>query len=282
MSELLEIASEVAKTVAAPIAKLAGERALAKFEKGLVDALPVLRHLKVLQMRQLQRSDEILREQMKKIQMTQEAERHLGFANICYRYFEAGAKEHREVKLKILAAAAVHTADTTNTDSFDIERDILDTVETLEPHHIYLIRYLDRHHTQRQADGGLIHVAEATFDELLGSGIAFPEPARLWLARSLVVLSQTSAIIVEGGGSVARGPSDECPRRLTIRTDPFHVIKTGRIGLSSYGCKILRYVEKGLMENESRPKGNETPRPSAARCTARGRSNSTGFQPTQT
>ena len=195
----LKLAKAIAKVAVVPLAKLAGERALTALEEPLTQAIPLLANLKALQLRQLRRSVEILQTQLREVQLTQEGERLLGFGNMCYRYFEAGAKEHREFKLAMLAAACAHTADANNTDRYDEQIGFFDAVERLQPVHIQILNHLDAHYNEI-TDGRCNHTAHpACFDDLFAADFAFPVPADFWLRRALVTLYREDTIMLWGG-----------------------------------------------------------------------------------
>jgi len=250
-SVLMELARHAFSTLMSCSPKLLTNTAagylLERFEKPLVDCFPFLAKLLPIRVVQVERAYAVLQEAVRRIEQTQDAERQIGFVNMCYRYFEVGAKEHREFKLKLLAAACAHCADVHNTDSFDIELEVFDAVERLQPFHISILNSLDEKHTVRRPDGGHEHPATATFEELLALPIEHVPPQDLWLTKALLTLRDMMAVYIQGGSGIARRPDG----RMTPIVEPEQILRSGRIGLGEFGCKLLRYVKSAFEGEES-------------------------------
>lgn len=221
------------------------------FEKPLVDAFPFLRQLSAIRVRQIEWSLVRLEDRLRQIELTQNGERLLGFANMCFRYFEAGAKEHREIKLKMLAAACAHCADASNVDPFDVELEVFDAIERLQPFHLLILRHLDERHTQPRAGSGHDHLYTCTFDELSRLPCADGSNQEVWLAKAILTLREMAAVRVVGGTST--GKTDRGGWAPVV--EPAIVVRHGKIGLDAFGCKLFKYVKSAIEADVTRPYG---------------------------
>lgn len=238
----IELANAVAKCAVPPIVKLAGERAVVEGADALADAFPVLRRLKALQIHQLKRAVEVLQLELRKVQLLVEGERALGFANMCYRYFAAGAKEHRELKLRMLASTCAHCGDQRNVDRYDEQIGFFDTVERLQPAHVQVLKHL--RDSYPESEGGKRNPAR--YKELLAVDFPLPKPQEFWMRQALADLYRENTIILWGGiGAVMR---DDGRFAMASATD--NMIRDGEIYLNTYGRELLRYVESALTDND--------------------------------
>ena len=220
------------------------DRMLQAVEKPLTEVFPFFRHLSAIREMQIRRALEHLELRVRHIEVTRDPERLLGFPNICYRFFEAGAKEHREIKVKMLASACAHCADASNTHSFDQQLDILDAVERPHPFHVRLLSYLHTHHVEHLPDGRDRLLPETTFKELLNEPFGLPEPQDLWLGKGIVPLQQVAAVQIQSGGNMLGNDGF-----VYAVTDPLMAAKGGKIGLTPFGCDLLRYIHGALDED---------------------------------
>jgi len=240
----ISLAKDAAQALLTTSTGIVAGKALVAFEKPLTELVPFLKRLGELRHVQMERALHCLEARVRRIEITHDSERLLGFANMCYRYFEAGAKEHREIKLKMLASACAHCASVHNQDPFDTELEFFDAVERLQPFHMHLLKHLDVHHSTKHADGHE-HPASASYDEFMSAGFEIPSPARLWLTKALIALRDSVAIFVEGPGfGVRKGYTYPV-------TDATLVVQNGGIGLTSFGCRLLRYVEGAMGEGDA-------------------------------
>ena len=210
--------------------------------------------MKALQIHQLRRSIEQLQRRVRQIEMTVEGDRLLGFANMCYRYFEAGAKEHREIKVRLLAAACAHCADATNTDPYDTQLEFFDVVERLQPFHMVILKHVEELERSERAKAPDKGWQGTSFETILSAGLKLPEPNKLWLTKALITLNQVNTIIVWGGAPLTRGKDG---RSYTV-VEPLHVTQHASMGISQFGTRLLRYVEAALDDDpnqESSPEG---------------------------
>lgn len=239
----ITIATEIAKGLVGAGLGVAATVLTESFEKPLTKVLPVLGRLRALRIRQIERSLEALSDRLKRIEMTTDGERLLGFANMCFRYFEAGAKEHRDLKLRILAAACANTAESENHDSFDVQLEYFDLIERLQPFHIAILHHLSTHYTHPKPDGGHTHDTTAQFKELLKINFGLDEPKDLWLAKALLLLQHELCIVVSGGGMTI----DEGTHTMRPLL-PEELVQSGGLGLSNLGCRLLHYIQSALMD----------------------------------
>ena len=228
-----------------PIMKLVGptvaEQLGACVENELTELVPFLKHLKLFQIRQLRRSVELLSERLRRVEIALDREHVDGFANMCFRYFEAGAKEHRDIKLRLLAAACAHCADGNNTDSFDIQLEVFEAIERLQPFHMHVLVYLAENSSvvnpsprQRQRpEGG------CSFRDLCEASLAVPDPRPLWLAKTLVVLNQMSAVVIQGGSRAMLTSSG----LMAMNSDPISTAIHGSVGITEFGTRLVDYVK---------------------------------------
>ncbi|MDO8631142.1 MAG: hypothetical protein Q7R41_11680 [Phycisphaerales bacterium] len=240
----IELVRQICEIVKVPAAKAVITKGIELFEKPLADVFPLLGKLGALRIRQLERSVQRLEDQLRRVEITQDADRMLGFANMCFRYFEAGAKEHRELKLRILAAACVHCAATENADPFDVELEIFDAVERLQEFHMAILMHLYKNHTVHKPTGKHEHVATAAFAEFqhLDPGISAEND--LWVSKALLTLRDITAIRIEGGSGVVKNDSG----RFAPVVEPEVIVRTGKIGLAPFGCTLLTYVRNAFDE----------------------------------
>ena len=245
---LIELVHEMVKTLTPVAGPMLGERMLQAVERPLTELFPFFRHLGVFRVMQIRRALEHLELRVRHIEVTRDPERLLGFPNICYRFFEAGAKEHREIKVKILASACAHCADASNAHSFDQQLEILDAVERLQPFHARLLSHLHTHHVQELPGGGHRHLPEATFQKLLDQEFGLPDPPNVWLGKALFTLQQMSAVCIPLGGMMV-GPDGA----LHPVNDPLMNVQHGKIGLTVFGGELLTYIRAALDENENSP-----------------------------
>ena len=234
----LELANAVAKCIITPIAKLIGEDAIVESADALTKTFPVLGRMKALQFHQVKKSVAMLQRELRKVQLIVEGERAPGFANMCFRYFEAGAKEHRDLKLRMLAAACAHCGDQRNVDRYDEQIGFFDTVERLQPVHLQILNHLKVTYPA-QADG---KASPASYDELLAHGFPLQEPNDVWLRQSLADLHRENTIVLWGG----TGPFKRKDDRFEMASSIDNMIRGGEIYLHVYGHHLLRYVESAL------------------------------------
>lgn len=239
----IELANAVAKCIVTPIAKLISEDAIVESADTLTKTFPVLGRMKALQFHQVKKSVDMLQRELRKVRLIVEGERALGFANMCYRYFEAGAKEHRELKLRMLAAACAHCGDQRNVDRYDEQIGFFDTVERLQPVHLQILQHLNVNYP-RQADR---KPSPARYDELFEYGFPLPEPNDFWLSQILADLHRENTIILWGGLGHAMSNDG---RTLAVAHSIDSMIRNGDIFLHVYGHHLLGYVENALIAEE--------------------------------
>lgn len=250
-----EIAKQVLDMMLSTGAGCIAGTILERFQKPLVESLPALKHLDRLRRRQLEQAFECLNRRLSKIERIVENERALGFANMCFRYFEAGAKEHREIKLKMLAAACAATADADNSDSYDISLDIWDAVETMQPFDVRLLRWV-RTNAQRidkdeQSMINRFNPAVCSFKEIASANWDRPQPKRMWLAKSILRMNALNILTVEGG-SMAMVDRNERTQGVPLRTTNDELllkVQRADIGVSAFGEKILQRLKRVTEEN---------------------------------
>ena len=245
----IELMRQIYEIVRVPATKAVITKGIELFERPLVDVFPLFGRLGAVRIRQLERSVHRLEDQLRQVEITHDAERVLGFANMCFRYFEAGAKEHREIKLKMLAAACAHCADASNLDPFDVELEVFDAIERLQPFHLLILRYLDDRHTQPKAGGGHEHLYTCTFDELLALPCADCPNQEAWLSKAILSLHEMAAVRVVGGTSIGRTNGG----RWAPVVEPSLVVRSGKLGLDVFGCKLLKYVKNALDADVAHP-----------------------------
>lgn len=174
------------------------------------------------------------------------------FANVAFRVFEAGAREHREFKVRLLAAACAHTANESNRDPFDVQLEMIEAVDRLQPFHVVMLKYIDDHHSQKDpATGCHQHNTTCSFDELVEADFDVPEPRRLWVSQSILLLNQVGAIRMFGGGT----PMPNASGDIVINVDLTSVAEHASIGLSAFGCKLLRYVANAFSDDDATSTG---------------------------
>jgi len=255
---VIELVKRICEAAAEPLGRAIGEKTIVEFKQGLLDAVPFLKYLTVLRRHQLEKSCSELNRRMRQIEVTQDKQQMLGFANMCYRYFEVGSKEHRELKLRMLAAACAHCANAHNPDPFDIQLEMCDAIERLQPFHFAIMRYLEDRCTGPRPNGGRRHPKLATFQELSEAGLSQEESDEFWLLKALVVLVDMGAIDLEKGSFMGMGKEGW----QAVQASPFHVIPHDKIGLTRFGGQILRYVRSAIEdertngEDESRQDGH--------------------------
>jgi len=235
----IELARQVFAIVKAPLISSVVGKSIEIFEKPLLEAVPLLRHMGAIRLRQLERSIVFLDNRMRQIELTQDGERLLGFANVCFRYFEVGSKEHREVKLKMLAAACAHCASSKNTDSFDLQLEYFDVAERLQPFHVSILQYLDEKYSVTMPDGKHDHPFKGTFKELLSLNIDEANQD-LWLTKSLIALRDMSAIYIKDGASNTVNEEGN----FVPMVEPYSIVRNGKIALGTFGCRLLRYLRE--------------------------------------
>jgi hypothetical protein len=250
----IEIAVAAAKALSNSLPGFLLSKLPESVEKPLLEAVPFLKYFPALRLKQVEHALTVLKDRVRRIEVTPDGERLLGFANMCFRYFEAGSKEHREIKLSILAAACAHCAEVGNLDPFDVELEIFESIERLQPFHIAILHHLDKHHTVPSTDAGHQHPPTATYEELLDVSLGDAVEREVWLPKALLTLRDMSAIYVQGGsavGATTRG-------RFAPIVDPNHVVQHGKIGLHRFGCRLLRYVKSALDDEGGHPTVRES------------------------
>jgi hypothetical protein len=205
--------------------------------------------LSAIRIRQIERSIVCLKERLRQIELTLDGERLLGFANMCFRYFEAGAKEHREFKLKLLASACAHSAAADNTDPFDVELEVFDAVERLQPFHIRLLHYLQEHYVEPRPGGAHRHIAGASYGELKSANLGIQSDVDIWLLKGFLTLREMDAVYVEDGSGLTSGK--EGYARPIV--EPEDIVRSGKIGLAHFGCRVLHYVKKAISDDVDPP-----------------------------
>ena len=178
------------------------------------------------------------------------------FADIAFRYFEAGAKEHRDVKLRILAAACAHCADSCNTDPFDKMLDFFEAIERLQPFHFRILDYLDaKHFREPKEKGGHTHLTNATLEGVAESLGVADKDERRWLIRALVQLHEMGLVQLGRDAFMTVHPGSG---RAGPVTSPYIVFLMSPFGLTMFGCQLLGYVRQGFTVEEGfRPEDRE-------------------------
>lgn len=239
----------IAKSFAVGLAKRGAETAIAKFADPLTQAFPALRHLRSIRITQLERAVSILQDTFRTIECTQDDERIVGFANMCYRYLEIGAREHREMKLRILAAACVRFADSQRPSMFDDQEEVFRTLEDLQEYHVEILKHIDDNYTTRDANGKCNHDLPTNFVGIAEAGFAEPGNAastgRLELA--LATLVQRNALAL---GNVGPQISREDGAARSI-VDPLQLVRVADIRLTAFGCGIIDSVRSAFDAGDS-------------------------------
>lgn len=223
----------------------AADLTITKLEKPLLECFPFLSKILPIRLAQLERAYERLESALRNIEINQDAERQLGFVNMSFRYFEAGAKEHREIKLAILASACAHCAEVSNDDPFDAQLEYFDAIEKLQPHHLRILAYLEKHHTEPSTEGRHTHPASAMISELAKENFGIPEPQEMWLVKSVLTLRDLTAIRIVGGSGMARVGA-----RFAPIVEPDQIVLRAKIGLGRFGCRLFRYIKNAPINHE--------------------------------
>lgn len=239
---LVQAAQAVLEAAVAPIAKWTAEHALSTNNE-LIASFPVLRHLKTFQLRQMRQALEALRKQLNRLEMRQGDLASVEFANMCYRYIEIGAKEHRHMKLHILAAACARIADADYDVPYDMQLDLFDLVEGLQPHHVEILKHLHDNYNE-VVDGKCNHFKRpARFDDILAAKLPFPPPYEdFWLRKALIKLERDDLVAIVGGSGLRKNRDGEM--------EPWHYLDTSireaDIHLSPYGCRVFTHIQRAF------------------------------------
>lgn len=239
---------------AAAIAKLLGSNAiplvagdiLERFGAPLIESFPVLKKFQCIRSGQIENALLILKDRMRTIERTVEGERALGFANLCWRYFEVGAKEHRDLKLKMLAGVCACAADRKNTEAYDVELDIFEAVERMHPFDVEVLRFVLRNSRYMDHDTlvNRLNCRTCSFDEIAQVLGVHAEYERTGLAKSILRMNDLTILTLEGGSfaTYSRRVKNKGQPVLTSNDEPLLKVRRGDIGVSPFGRKVYDRV----------------------------------------
>lgn len=251
--DLMQLIGQVAASVAA---KQAIESTVPSVLDSLANELPILRKIPALRIRNVERLIGQIQKRIECVELDLRRIETDEYGYLAYRILEKGIREHRDIKLRMLASALLHAGSQNCTDTFDTQAAVAEIVDWLEPWHIPILQYLRENHCEESADGRLNAIARATFDELLSKNPLFPRNReRAWLKHALFGLNDRNLIRIAGGGGRYTKSSGKGKGRLTDVTDRGAIMERAEIGLTQLSIDLLRYLQHAFVETEHEEAG---------------------------
>lgn len=246
--DLMQLIEQAAASVAA---KQAIESTIPPILAPLADELPILKKIPALRIRNVERLVSQLAKRLEYVELDQKRIETDEYGHLAYRILEKGIREHRDIKLRMLASALLHAGSQDCTDTFDTQAAFAEIVDWLEPWHVPILQYLRENHCEESADGRISAFARATFDELLSQNPLFPRNReRAWLKHALFGLNDRNLIRIIGGGGSYTKSSGEGKGWLTDITDRGAIMESAEIGLTQLSIDLLRYLQHAFVEEE--------------------------------
>lgn len=247
--QLLDLAVRSAKGV---IGGQITEAALGSLLEPLAKRWPILNMIPLLRGRNFERLIREIARNLDVVKHDMERVSGEGFAHFASRVFEKGAREHREMKTKMLASVLVYGVSKPCRDEFDVQIDFLETVDWMQPWHVAILRYLRKEHSEDLPDGAVRVSATATFEGFSEQNLGLPATHKNeWLIHALLGLWDHNLIrAIDGGAQYTRSRP---PNRgsMNYDTDRASILKHSKIGLRQLSVDVLRYLEFAWQDEQS-------------------------------
>ena len=246
--DLMQLIEQTALSVAA---KQAIESTIPSVLDPLANELPILKKIPALRIRNVERLVSQIKKRLEFVELDQKRIETDEYGYLAYRILEKGIREHRDIKLRMLASALLHAGSQDCTDTFDTQAAFAEIVDWLEPWHMPILQYLRENHCEELTDRRVNAYATARFDEILDHNPSLPAAqTRLWLTHALFGLNDRSMIRIIGGGGQYLKPSGEGAGCMEALTDRATIMERAEIGLTQLSIELLRYLQHALVESE--------------------------------
>lgn len=244
--DLMQLIGQAAATVAA---KQVGDATIPSVLTPLADALPILKKIPALRVRNVEMLVSQIQKRLKHVELDLKRIETDEYGFLAYRILENGIREHRDIKLRMLASVLLHAGSRSCTDTFDTQAALAEIVDWLEPWHVPILQYLRENHCEELADGGVNACTTARFDEILQHNPSLPTAkARPWLINALFGLNDRNLIRIIGGGGSYIKSSGEGAGWMEDVTDRATIMERAEIGLTQLSIDVLRYLQHAVVE----------------------------------
>ena len=246
--DLMQLIEQAALSVAA---KQAIESTIPPVLESLANELPILKKIPALRIRNMERLVSQIQKRLEHVELDQKRIETDEYGYLAYRILEKGIREHRDIKLRMLASALLHAGSQDCTDTFDTQAAFAEIVDWLEPWHMPILQYLRENHCKELADGRVKASATARFDEILQHNSSLPtNQERPWLMNALLGLNDRNLIRIIGGGGSYTKSSGKGKGLLFDLTDRATIMEGAEIGLTRLSIDLLRYLQHAFVETE--------------------------------
>lgn len=246
--DLMQLIEQAAASVAT---KQAIESTIPSVLAPLADELPILKKIPALRIRNVEQLASRLQKQIEFVKLDLERIKSDEYGYLAYRILEKGIREHRDIKLRMLASVLLHAGSQDCTDTFDTQAAFAEIVDWLEPWHMPILQHLRENHCEEPVDGGVKAHTTAGFDEILQHNSFLPKTkARSWLMNALLGLNDRNLIRIIGGGGSYIKSSGKGAGLMEDVTDRATIMERAQIGLTQLSIDVLRYLHYAFVETE--------------------------------
>ncbi len=209
----------------------------------LSDRLPILKRIPALRIRNIEKLVQHVEKRLNLVELDFKKIETDEYGYYAYRILEKGLREHRDIKIRMLASVLVHTASKDCNDDFDTQLELLEFVDWMELWHVNILSYLRDNHCDNLPDGNIKTMVKATFDELIKNASQLPRGRENpWMKNALLGLNDRNLIRIIGGGGVYIKSSGERKGYQEYITDRGTMMERAEIGLTQLGIDLLQYI----------------------------------------